>query len=61
MSTVLTPPAPAVSSRSRPLLWTVAEFHKVNATGIWAGRRPRLIQGVIYEQGPMNPPHAIAV
>jgi Uma2 family endonuclease len=59
MSAVLTLARPGVPPR--PLLWTVAEFHRVNATGIWAGRRPRLIRGVLIEQGPMNSPHAIAV
>jgi Uma2 family endonuclease len=59
MSAVLTP-APA-AALPRPLLWTVAEFHRVNASGVWKGRRPMLIRGVILEQGPMNPPHATGV
>lgn len=45
----------------RPLLWTVAQFHRVNATGVFEGRRPILLRGVLLEQGPMNPPHATAV
>lgn len=62
MSTVVTPPS-SVSPRfmPRPLRWTVAEFHRVNSTGIWEGRRPYLLNGVIVEQGPMNPPHATGV
>ncbi|MGL6095483.1 MAG: Uma2 family endonuclease [Fimbriiglobus sp.] len=55
MSAVLPAPAP------RPMHWTVAKFHEVNATGAFAGRRPVLIRGVILEQGEMNPPHANAV
>jgi Uma2 family endonuclease len=41
--------------------WTVDLFHRVNATGVFEGRRPFLIHGVLLEQGPMNPPHAIAM
>ena len=55
-----TTPPPA-RSWPRPFRWTVAQFHAVNATGVFAGRRPMLIHGVILEQGPMNPPHAIAI
>ncbi|MBY0460650.1 MAG: Uma2 family endonuclease [Gemmataceae bacterium] len=36
-------------------------FHAVNATGVFAGRRPMLIHGVLLERGPMNPPHATAI
>ena len=50
------PPAPP-----RRHAWTADEFHAVNATGVWAGRRPVLLRGVIWEQGPMNPPHATGV
>jgi Uma2 family endonuclease len=59
MSTI-TPTAPHLLP-PRPLKWTVAEFHRVNASGAFAGRRPILIRGVILEQGPMNPPHANTV
>ncbi|VTR91116.1 Uncharacterized protein conserved in cyanobacteria OS=Rubidibacter lacunae KORDI 51-2 GN=KR51_00014660 PE=4 SV=1: Uma2 [Gemmata massiliana] len=44
-----------------PFQWTVARFHRVNATGAFAGLRPVLIRGVLLEQGPMNPPRATAV
>jgi len=44
-----------------PLRWTVVTFHRVNATGVFEGRRPMLLRGVLMEQGPMNPPHATAV
>jgi Uma2 family endonuclease len=67
MSAIATPPAPAATTPPpatgwpRPFRWTVAQFHAVNSTGLFAGRRPMLIRGVILEQGPMNPPHAIAL
>ncbi len=64
----VTPPAPTATTTPspatvwpRPLRWTVAMFHTVNATGAFAGRRPMLIRGVILEQGPMNEPHATAL
>jgi Uma2 family endonuclease len=41
--------------------WTVEQFHQVNATGVFKGRRPFLLDGVIWEQGPMSPPHANAL
>lgn len=44
-----------------PLRWTVATFHRVNATGVFEGRRPMLLRGILMEQGPMNPPHATSV
>jgi Uma2 family endonuclease len=58
--TATTTPPPA-TGWPRPLRWTVAQFHAVNSTGVFAGRRPMLIRGVLLEQGPMNPPHAIAL
>ncbi len=65
MAAILTPPigqpAGRANSKPRPLLWTVAEFHRVNGSGIWLGRRPILLRGVILEQGPMDPPHATGV
>lgn len=71
MSATLTPPAPTpvapapanpppVSGWPRPLRWTVDLFHAVNATGVFEGRRPMLIHGILFEQGPMKPPHATA-
>lgn len=67
MSATATLPAPAtttpppVTGWPRPLRWTVDLFHAVNATGVFAGRRPMLIRGVLLEQGPMNDPHASAI
>ena len=45
----------------RPLRWTCAEFHRFGDMGVFEGRRAMLIDGVILEQGPMNPPHAITL
>jgi Uma2 family endonuclease len=52
---------PPVTGWPRPLRWTVSLFHAVNSTGVFAGRRPMLIRGVLLEQGPMNEPHATAL
>ncbi len=60
MSAIATPPAFRTFT-PRPLRWTVADFHRVGATGVFDNRRPVLIRGVLLEQGTMNPPHAIAV
>lgn len=68
MSTIALPlPAAALpvvarpSFTPRPLLWTVADFHRVGETGVFDNRRPVLIRGLILEQGMMNPPHALGV
>jgi len=42
------------------MLWTVDQFHYLGDLGMFEGRRAMLIDGVIVEEGPMNPPHAIA-
>jgi Uma2 family endonuclease len=42
------------------MLWTCEEFHRLGDLGIFEGRRPFLIDGVLYEEGPMNNPHAVA-
>ncbi len=56
-ATLTPPPAP---NYPRPLVpkWTVAEFHHMAGMGWFSGRRPFLLDGVIMEQGPMNPTHA---
>ena len=65
MSTAtLTPPPRTAVSVSKPptaKLWTVEEFHRLGELGIFEGRRAMLIHGSILEEGPMNPPHAIAI
>jgi Uma2 family endonuclease len=45
----------------RSLLWTVDQFHYLGDLGMFEGRRAMLIDGVIVEQGPMNPPHRLAL
>lgn len=58
---VLTAPPPTVPSiRPQPRLWTCAEFHQIGDLGLFEGRRAMLIDGVILEEGSMNPPHAMA-
>jgi Uma2 family endonuclease len=41
--------------------WTCAEFHRFGDMGVFEGRRAMLIDGVIMEEGPMNPPHALTL
>jgi Uma2 family endonuclease len=41
--------------------WTCAEFHRLGDMGAFEGKRAMLINGVILEEGPMNPPHAITL
>ena len=61
MTTISLPfPRPALVG-PRPLRWTCAEFHRFGDIGIFEGRRAMLIDGVILEEGPMNPPHAITL
>ena len=43
----------------RPHKFTATEFDRLAGTGVFEGRRPFLLDGVIWEQGPMNPPHAV--
>lgn len=57
MLTAVPPP----SSHPRPTLWNVEDFHRVRASGVWDGRRAILLRGVVWELGPMNPPHAVIV
>jgi Uma2 family endonuclease len=62
LSTSASTPPPA-GQPPRPLVmrWTVEQFHEMCGHGWFAGRRPFLLDGVIWEQGPMNPPHATAL
>lgn len=45
----------------RNLTWTVDQFHYLGELGMFEGRRAMLIEGVIVEEGQMNPPHSIAL
>ena len=58
MSTIAMPAAPR---RVPPHRWTVPEFHRLCSLGLFAGRRPVLLNGVILEQGPMDSPHGNGV
>jgi Uma2 family endonuclease len=51
-------PVPAQTPGQK--LWTVEQFHYLGDLGVFEGRRAMLIDGEILEEGPMNPPHAIA-
>lgn len=62
MSALIVPSAAAPAGVGpRPKVWTVAEFNQLGDMGVFEGRRAMLIDGVIVEEGPMNPPHRIAV
>jgi len=73
MTALLTPPVarplpPTVTALAltpsafpTPHLWTRQEFEKLHGTGLLEGRRAFLLQGIIYEEGPMDPPHATSV
>ncbi len=52
---------PVPTSPPRNLLWTVDQFHYLGDLGMFEGRRAMLIDGVIMEEGPMNPPHRMAL
>jgi Uma2 family endonuclease len=52
---------PVLAGPPRNLLWTVDQFHYLGDLGLFEGRRAMLIDGVIVEEGPMNPPHRIAL
>jgi hypothetical protein len=51
---------PVLAGPPRTLLWTVDQFHFLGDLGMFEGRRAMLIDGVIVEEGAMNPPHRIA-
>jgi Uma2 family endonuclease len=52
---------PVLAGPPRNLLWTVDQFHYLGDLGVFEGRRAMLIKGVIVEEGPMNPPHCVAL
>src|SRR5713226_3496183 len=55
-------PSPALAPIGpQPVRWTYVEFHRFGDMGVFEGRRALLIDGVILEEGPMNPPHAITL
>jgi Uma2 family endonuclease len=60
MSPLLPFKVPVKPGPPRNLLWTVDQFHALGDLGCFEGRRAWLMNGVIIEEGPMNPPHAVA-
>src|SRR5437763_7808275 len=64
MSAITMPPAPPPAqtpppaSGPKPRLWTVTEFNRMGDMGWFEGKRSFLLDGIILEQGPMDPPHA---
>src|SRR5271165_3014761 len=61
MTPTTLPSLPARLAGPRPVRWTCVEFHRFGDMGVFEGRRAMLIDGVILEEGPMNPPHAITL
>ncbi len=61
MTPLLLPSTQTVPAGPRPLRWTCAEFHRFGDMGLFEGRRAMLIDGVILQEGPMNPPHAVTL
>jgi Uma2 family endonuclease len=61
VTTLLFPPPLTASTGPRLARWTCSEFHHFGDLGLFEGRHAMLIHGVLLEQGPMNPPHAITL
>lgn len=41
--------------------FTVAEYHRLAATGIFDGERLELLDGYLFRKGTVNPPHALSL
>src|SRR5262245_48032979 len=61
MPATLQPPPATIGPRPLVMRWTVEQFNHMGDMGWFEGRRAFLLDGVIWEQGPMNPPHASAL
>src|SRR3954471_19584828 len=61
MTTMSLPASRSAAVGPRRLRWTCPEFHRFGDMGVFEGRKAMLIDGVILEEGPMNPPHAITL
>lgn len=61
MTTMTLPPPRPVAAGPRPKRWTCEEFHHFGDAGVFEGCRAMLIDGVILEEGTMNPPHAVTL
>ncbi len=57
----VTPPPIGTDPHPLVMRWTAEQFNQMGDMGWFAGRRPFLLDGVIWEQGPMNPDHANAL
>jgi hypothetical protein len=49
----------AVSGRAHH--WTVVEYERMGAVGLLPGGRTELIDAVVVDVSPQNPPHALCV
>ena len=64
MSALLTPPPVGpILRRSQPgqKRWTRKQFQYLGDLGLFEGCRAMLIRGEIWEEGPMDPPHATGI
>jgi Uma2 family endonuclease len=57
--TVLTTDQPGEARRAHR--WTVEEYERMGAVGLLPGGRTELIDGVVVDVSPQNPPHALCV
>ena len=57
----IAPPAAPAYPRPLPQRWTVTEFNQMGDMGRFEGKRAFLLDGIIMEQGPMAPPHAVGL
>jgi len=61
MTALLTPPVSVPTAGPRPFRWTVPLFLQFGDQGAFEGRRASLIHGQLMEEGPMSPPHRVAL
>jgi Uma2 family endonuclease len=61
MSLPSLPTRRVASNGPQPIRWTCDEFHRMGDVGLFEGRQAMLIDGAILVEGPMNPPHALAI
>jgi Uma2 family endonuclease len=67
MTITRTPPRRLKPSTLKPISppgpkrFTVEEFHSLGEAGYFEGKQACLIKGVIFEEGPINPPHRLAL
>jgi len=61
MSATAAPPQPRSLPAPLARRWTVVQFDRMGDMGWFEGRRAFLLDGVIWENGPMDRPHAVAL